>query len=51
MSSYSEGLPMVLIEYLSKDYIYNSNVGAISDLLINHYPYVLPKSKKYRSKA
>ena len=47
MSSYSEGLPMVLIECLSIGLPFiTTNVGAIPDLLINHYPYVCSQNQK-----
>ena len=47
MSSYSEGLPMVLIECLSIGLPFiTSNVGAIQDLLINNYPYICTQDQK-----
>ena len=47
MSSYSEGLPMVLIECLSIGLPFiTTNVGAIPDLLIKNYPYVCSQNQK-----
>ena len=47
MSSFSEGLPMVLIECLSIGLPFiTTKVGAIPDMLIKNYPYICSQNKE-----